>query len=103
MVVEVTEETFEAVVLNAPGPVLVDFYHDGCGPCRRMAPVVAGVAAALAGEAVVAKVNVLDHPGLAQDYDVVTVPTFLVFRQGEPAGRLFGMQTADRLVAAVRG
>jgi thioredoxin 1 len=101
-VIELTAESFEARVMHADRPVLVDFFHQHCGPCRRMAPVLEELAATLDGAATVGKLNVIDHPGTAQDFRITVVPSFLVFKGGQPVARLVGMQSSQRLLAAVR-
>jgi len=81
------------------GVVLVDFYADWCGPCKQMEPMVERVARET--DAAVAKVNIDDHRGLAQQYQVRGVPTVVVFTDGEPADRAVGLQTTDQLAALV--
>jgi len=99
----------ETVSVSAPGEfeafvadhdvVLVDFYADWCGPCRMMEPVVERVAAET--DAAVAKVDADAHGGLAAEYGVRGLPTFLVFHDGEPVERLVGGQDESRLRAAL--
>ncbi len=79
--------------------VLVDFYADWCGPCKQMEPMVKRVARET--DAAVAKVNIDDNRGLAQQYQVRGVPTVMVFTGGEPAEQAVGLQTADQLATLV--
>jgi len=79
--------------------VLVDFYADWCGPCKQMEPMVERVARET--DAAVAKVNIDDNRGLAQQYQVRGVPTVMVFTGGEPAEQAVGLQTADQLATLV--
>lgn len=83
-----TTENFEAEVLKADKPVLVDFYADWCGPCRMMAPLVEELARDMAGEAVVGKLNVDDCEEIAVRYGVMNIPTLIVFKNGKEAGRV---------------
>ncbi len=103
--VEVTEETFEQEVLRSEIPVVVDFWAVWCGPCRMIAPIVEELAAEYEGRIKFAKVDVDRNPNLAIRYNVMSIPTLGVFRNGEMVGRLIGyMPKAElrrRIEAAV--
>ncbi len=86
-------------VLQSPEPVLVDFYADWCGPCRRQAPVVDALAAE-GFKVVKADVNV--EPELADSFQVSSLPTLLIFRNGEVQERLIGFHDADTLLEALQ-
>lgn len=95
-VLKVTNETFDTEVLNADKPVLVDFYADWCGPCKMLAPVVADIAEA-SDAYTVCKINVDDAPDIAARYGVMSIPTLIVFRNGEAVGRTVGVQSRQMI------
>ena len=94
-----TAETFDAVVLASAEPVLVDFWAPWCAPCRSLLPVLEDVAEDYAGEAQVVKVNVEEESALRDRFGVSTLPTLLLFRDGEMRERMIGVQSRARLAA----
>lgn len=78
-----TTATFETEVLQSELPVLVDFYADWCGPCRAMAPVVESLAESYEGKVKIGKCNIDDEMEIAQKYGIMTIPTFMIFKNGE--------------------
>ena len=98
---QVTEETFDAQVLNASTPVLVDFYADWCGPCRAMEPALKDVAAEYEGEVTVVKLNVDENPAVQQRYGVMGIPALLLFDGGKLCERIAGAQPRSTIAAMI--
>ena len=96
-----TTENFEEEVLNAKEPVLVDFWATWCGPCQTMGPVVDELAQELT-DVKVGKVNVDEQMELAREYKVMSIPTFLVFKDGKVAERTLGVQEKSELEQLIR-
>lgn len=101
MAEQLTEEQFQTKVLGADGLVLVDFFATWCGPCKMMAPVLDEVAAEVAGKASVYKVDIDREIELAQAYNVMSVPTLIVFQGGQPVKQFVGVQPKQILVNAL--
>ena len=106
----VTDATFAADVERSPLPVLVDAWAAWCGPCRTLAPVVDELAAELAGQVLVAKLDVDANPSTASRFDIRSIPTLLVIANGREVDRIVGVQPKhairarlERVIAASRG
>ena len=89
-VIEVSDATFDNEVAKSNTPVFVDFWAPWCGPCRSVAPIVEDLANQYAGKVKVAKINVDDSPEVAMKFMVTSIPTFILFKNGQPADRTLG-------------
>lgn len=87
---ELTTDNFQNEVLESDVPVLVDFWAPWCAPCRMIAPAVEELAGHFGEKAKVGKVNIDDHPAVAQNYGVMSIPTLLVFKGGQPVQQVVG-------------
>ena len=97
-----TTANFEAEVLKADKPVLVDFYADWCGPCKMRAPVVESLAEELDGVAYVGKLNVDENEEIAMKYSVMTIPTLMVFKNGTMVNKVIGVQPKKAVEKMIR-
>jgi thioredoxin 1 len=95
--VVLTDATFDEALRKSSVPVLVDFWAPWCGPCKMIAPAVADLAKEFAGRAVVAKVNVDDNPRVAGRYGVMSIPTLLIFKNGQVVDQIVGAQSPQAL------
>ncbi len=99
MTEHITSADWEDKVMNATKPVLVDFFATWCGPCKAVAPVVDEVALDVAGKADVYKIDIDQNPDIASRYGVMSIPTFIVFKNGQPANKQLGAIPKDQLLA----
>ncbi len=98
MSLQVNDQNFEAEVLQFSGPVLVDFYAEWCGPCKMQGPIIDELAKDLEGsEFKVAKLNVDEANATAGKYNIMSIPTLIIFKNGEPAETLMGLQSKESL------
>jgi thioredoxin 1 len=96
--VAVTDSSFEADVLKASGPVLVDFWAEWCGPCRQIAPALEEIAAQLAGEITVAKLDIEESPSTPSRYGVRGIPTMMLFKDGRMASMKVGAMPKQKIL-----
>lgn len=98
MELKLSSENFEKEVLNSEKPVLVDFYADWCGPCKMMAPIVEELAKDLEEKAKVGKINVDENSDIAVEYNVMSIPTLIIFKNGKEEKRLVGVRSKEELL-----
>ena len=96
---EITDAQFDETVKS--GVVLVDFWAPWCGPCRMQGPILEQVAAEVAGQATIAKVNIDENPAAAAKFGVRSIPTLLLFKEGRMAQQFVGLQRKEQLTAAI--
>ena len=89
-ILKITNDNFENEVLQSDLPVLIDFWAEWCPPCRMLAPVIDEIAADTDGKAKIGKVNIDEQPELAARFNVMSIPTIIVFKNGKPEGTLVG-------------
>ena len=94
----ISDASFETDVLKSERPVLVDFWAEWCGPCKMIAPTLAEIADEQRGKIAIAKLNVDDNPDTARRYDVMSIPTLLVFQNGEQVKRIVGAKGKGQLL-----
>src|SRR6185503_20430334 len=99
MAIDVTDATFENEVLQSGEPVLVDFWAEWCGPCHAVAPILEKIAEERAGELRLVKVNIDEEPEIAERYGIASIPTMVLFKDGEPAAAAIGAQPKGALEA----
>lgn len=100
-IVSLNESNFKNEVLEAQGPVLVDFWAAWCGPCRMLAPVIEELAGDYEGKAKICKMNVDENTNTASRYGVMSIPTMLLFKEGKEVNRLVGFMPKDNIAQAL--
>lgn len=98
-IVYVTDASFDQDVLNAEGPVLVDFWADWCGPCKMIAPILDEIAGEYAGKVRVAKLNIDENPGTPPKYGIRGIPTLMLFKSGNVEATKVGAVSKSQLTA----
>jgi len=101
-VLQLDDSNFDSEINKGATPVLVDFWAPWCGPCRMIAPVLDKIADAMAGQAIVAKVNVDEAPGVASRFRVSSIPTLLFFKNGEVREQVVGLQSEADLTSRLK-
>jgi thioredoxin 1 len=100
--IEVTDQTFEDLVLKANLPTLVDFWAVWCGPCKMIAPVLEDIAREYEGQIQVTKLDVDHNNDSAFKYGVMSIPTLILFKDGQPAERIIGYMPKEKLLQRVK-
>lgn len=97
-VITLTSDNFDETVKSSNTPILVDFWAEWCGPCKQIAPVLADLATEQSGKLTIAKLNVDEHGDIAQRFNVMSIPTLLIFDKGEMKKRLVGAKGKGQLL-----
>ena len=100
---KVSDADFEAQVLKATEPVVVDFWAEWCGPCKMIAPALEEIAGSLNGKVKIVKLNVDESPATAQKYGIMSIPTLMLFKNGELASRQVGAAPKQKLEQWITG
>lgn len=95
---QLSDSTFDEEIGSADVPVLVDFWAEWCGPCKMIAPILEEIADENGDKIRIAKLNVDENPDVARRYEVMSIPTMIVFRDGEPAKRIVGAKGKGQLL-----
>ena len=95
--VQVTDTTFDEMVMNSKNLILVDFWAEWCGPCKMIAPVLEELAVELEGKLTIGKLDVDNNPDTAMAFGVMSIPTLLLFKDGQPVDRIVGFQPKAQL------
>lgn len=102
MEIELYKETFEQEVLQSDIPVLVDFWATWCGPCKMIAPIVKEIADEYDGKILVGKINVDEEPDLTMQYNVSSIPTLMVFKNGQLVNKAVGYREKDEILKMLK-
>jgi thioredoxin 1 len=100
-VLELTDATFDEQVGAATTPIVVDFWAEWCGPCKMVAPILEEIANEQVGKVTIAKLNIDENPNIAMRYSVMSIPTMLVFKDGEPVDRIVGARPKGYLMGQI--
>lgn len=101
MTIEITDASFKSEVTDSPVPVLVDFWAPWCGPCKMIAPVLEEIAQEYEGKAKIVKINIDDNQNIAAQFGVRSIPTLILFKNGNEVEKIIGAQGKDKLTALI--
>lgn len=102
MATEFTEKNFEQEVLGSDKPALVDFWAPWCGPCQIMGPIIDEISKELGGDFKIGKMNVDENPEISQKYNIMSIPTIMIFEKGNVVNQLMGVQAKETLIAELK-
>ncbi len=102
-IITLTQENFAKEVLQSPTPVVVDFWAEWCGPCKMLAPILNELAEEYNGRVRIGKVNIDEHQELATQYGIQSIPTLLLFRQGQVTDQMVGLRSKRELKTKLDG
>lgn len=100
--IHVNDGTFDDKVINSSTPILVDFWAEWCGPCKMIAPILDELAGEMDGKLLIGKLDVDENQSTAMAYGVMSIPTLLLFKNGEPVERIVGYQPKAQLVSKLQ-
>ena len=101
-VLKINEQNFENEVLKSEEMVLIDFYADWCGPCKMMSPIIDEIAEEMEGKVKVGKVNVDENQELAIKYDVMSIPTIIIYKNGMPVKSFVGLRDKNEILDSLK-
>lgn len=101
-VLKITEENFEEEVLKSEKVVIVDFYADWCGPCKMMSPIIDEISEELGDSVKVGKVNTDENIGLAEKYGIMSIPTIMVFKNGNVGKTFIGLTPKEEIISVLK-